>query len=101
MKWGLLGVLIGIMGGLIGTAFHYALHFVTEVREHNTWLIFLLPLGGLLSVAVYRISRMTGNRGTNEVIDAILDNKQVNPLIAPVIFIFCSPDNFIFCYRLL
>ena len=87
LKWGILGILIGVMGGLIGTAFHYSLHFVTEVREHNTWLIFLLPLGGLLSVGVYRISKMTGNRGTNEVIDAILDNKQVNPMIAPVIFI--------------
>ena len=85
-KWGLLGILIGIIGGLIGTAFHYVLNLVTEVREHNTWLIFLLPLGGLLSVGVYRLCRMQGNRGTNEIIDAILENKQVNPLIAPVIF---------------
>ena len=86
VKWGLLGVLIGIMGGLIGSGFHYALHYVTEVREHHTWLIFLLPLGGLLSVAIYKLCGMQGNRGTNEIIDAILDNKQVNPLIAPVIF---------------
>ena len=86
-KWGLLGILIGILGGLIGTAFHYVLNFVTEVREHNTWLIFLLPLGGLLSVGIYKLAGMQGNRGTNEIIDAILDNKQVNPLIAPVIFL--------------
>ena len=89
-KWGLLGVLIGIMGGLIGSAFHYALQYVTEVREHHTWLIFLLPLGGLLSVAIYKLCGMQGNRGTNEIIDAILDNKQVNPLIAPVIFLASS-----------
>ena len=90
IKWGLLGVLIGIMGGLIGSAFHYALHFVTEVREHHTWLIFLLPLGGLLSVAIYKLCKMQGNRGTNEIIDAILENKQVNPMIAPVIFLASS-----------
>ena len=89
-KWGLLGVLIGIMGGLIGSAFHYALQYVTEVREHHTWLIFLLPLGGLLSVAIYKLCGMQGNRGTNEIIDAILDNKQVNPLIAPVVFLASS-----------
>ena len=86
VKWGFLGVLMGIIGGLIGSGFHYALHFVTEVREHHTWLIFLLPLGGLLSVGVYRLCKMQGNRGTNEIIDAILENKQLNPLIAPVIF---------------
>ena len=89
-KWGLLGVFIGVMGGLLGSAFHYALHFVTEVREHHTWVIFLLPLGGLLSVGIYRLCKMQGNRGTNEIIDAILENKQVNPLIAPVIFLASS-----------
>ena len=90
LKWGLLGILIGIIGGLIGSAFHYALHFVTEVREHHAWLIFLLPLGGLLSVAIYKLCKMQGNRGTNEIIDALLDNKQINPLIAPVIFLASS-----------
>lgn len=90
LKWGLLGILIGIIGGLIGSAFHYTLHFVTEVREHHTWLIFLLPLAGLMSVAIYRLCKMQGNRGTNEIIDAILENKQVNPLIAPVIFLASS-----------
>ena len=64
-KWGLLGILMGILGGFIGSAFHYALHFVTEVREHHTWLIFLLPVGGLLSVAIYKLAKMQGNRGTN------------------------------------
>ena len=90
VKWGLLGIMIGIIGGLIGSAFHYALHFVTEVREHHTWLIFLLPVAGLLSVGIYRLCKMQGNRGTNEIIDAILDNKQINPLIAPVIFLASS-----------
>ena len=89
-KWGMLGILIGIMGGLIGSAFHYVLNFVTEVREHHTWLILLLPVAGLLSVGIYRVCKMQGNRGTNEIIDAILENKQVNPLIAPVIFLASS-----------
>ena len=90
LKWGLLGILLGIIGGLIGSAFHYVLHYVTEVREHHTWVIFLLPLGGLLSVGIYKICKMQGNRGTNEIIDALLDNKQINPLIAPVIFLASS-----------
>ena len=62
-KWGLLGLLMGVLGGLLGAGFHHALHFVTHLRAEHTWLIFLLPLGGLLSVAVYRIFKMTGNHG--------------------------------------
>ena len=33
---------------------------------------------------------MRNNRGTNEIIDAILNNEPVNPLVAPVIFIASS-----------
>jgi len=90
LKWGILGCLVGVLGGLIGAAFHHALHFVTHVRTEHTWLIFLLPVGGLLSIGVYRLFRMTGNRGTNEIIDAILNDGQVSPLVAPVIFLASS-----------
>lgn len=90
IKWGLLGALMGIIGGLLGGLFHHALHFVTEIRNEHTWLILLLPLGGLLTVGLYRIFGMRNNRGTNEIIDAILNNETVNPLVAPVIFVATS-----------
>ena len=89
-KWGILGLLVGVIGGLLGAGFHHALHFVTHLRGEYTWLIFLLPLGGLLSVAIYKIFGLRGNRGTNEIIDAILDGKPVSPMVAPVIFLASS-----------
>jgi len=90
LKWVLLGLLMGIIGGLLGAGFHHALHFVTHLRGEHTWLIFLLPLGGLLSVGIYRLFGLRNNRGTNEIIDAILDGKPVSPLVAPVIFLASS-----------
>ena len=87
LKWGLLGVLMGILGGLLGAGFHHALHFVTHVRSEATWLIFLLPLGGLLTVVIYRLFGMQGNKGTNEIIDATLDGHPVSPMVAPSIFL--------------
>ena len=90
LKWLFLGLLIGAMGGLLGAGFHHALHFVTHLRENHTWLVFLLPLGGLLSVGIYRVFGLRNNRGTNEIIDAILDGKPVSPLVAPVIFLTSS-----------
>ena len=86
-KWGLLGLLMGILGGLLGAFFHHTLHFVTHLRGEHTWLIFLLPLGGLLTVGIYKLVLKGKNRGTNEIIDAILHGEPVNPLIAPVIFL--------------
>lgn len=85
-----LGLLMGALGGILGAVFHHALHFVTHLRGEHTWVIFLLPLGGLLSVGIYRIFGLRNNRGTNEIIDAILDGKPVSPLVAPVIFLTSS-----------
>ena len=87
LQWTVCGILMGIIGGLIGSGFHHALHFVTHLRSEHNWLIFLLPLGGLLSVAIYRVFKLKKNRGTNEIIDAVLNGEKLNPLIAPVIFL--------------
>lgn len=90
IKWALLGTLMGVLGGLLGAGFHHLLHFVTEVRGANPWLIFLLPLGGLLTVLLYRLFKLRENRGTNEIIDAALDGHALNPMIAPGIVLAAS-----------
>ena len=87
LKWTLLGALMGAIGGLLGAVFHHALHGVTHLRSENNWLIFLLPAGGLLSVGLYRLLRLRSNRGTNEIIDAVLDGQSLKPQIAPAIFL--------------
>ena len=87
LKWGFLGLLMGALGGLLGAGFHHALHFVTHLRAEHTWLIFLLPVGGLISVGIYTLFRQRSNRGTNQIIDAVLDGEAVSPLVAPTIFL--------------
>lgn len=87
LKWGFLGVLMGAVGGVLGGVFHHALHFVTHFRSGHMWVIYLLPLGGLLTVSLYRLFGMQGNRGTNEIIDATLDGHPVSPMVAPSIFL--------------
>ena len=87
LKWGFLGILMGTAGGVLGAVFHHALHFVTHLRSEHMWLIFLLPLAGLVSVSIYRLFGMQGNRGTNEIIDATLDGHLVSPMVAPSIFL--------------
>lgn len=86
-KWALLGSLMGVLGGLLGAVFHHTLHFVTQLRGAHPWLIFLLPVGGLLTLAVYRGMKLTGNKGTNEIIEATLDGHPVSFAVAPAIFL--------------
>ena len=86
IRWCILSTIMGIVGGLLGAGFHHALHFVTHLRSEHMWLIWLLPLGGLLTVAIYRHPQMRGNKGTNEVLEATLDGHPVSPLVVPSIF---------------
>lgn len=86
-KWTLLGVLMGALGGLLGAAFHHVLHFVTVLRSQSPWLVFLLPAGGLLTVAVYKLLKLEDNKGTNEIIEATLDGHCVSFAVAPGIFL--------------
>ena len=94
VKWGLFGLLMGILGGLLGAGFHHALHFVTHLRAEHNWLIFLLPVGGLVSVGIYTLFRQRSNRGTNQIIDAVLDGEEVSPLVAPTIFLATATTHF-------
>ena len=89
-NWSFLASIIGVLGGLLGAVFHHALHFVTHVRGEHTWLIFLLPVGGLVTVAIYRLFHMQANKGTNEIIEATLDGHPVSPMVAPSIFLATS-----------
>ena len=89
-KWCFLAILMGILGGLLGAGFHHALHFVTHLRSEHTWLIFFLPVGGLMTVGLYHLLRLRANRGTNEIIEATLEGNHVSPLVAPGIFLATS-----------
>ncbi len=86
LRWLILGVLLGVVGGLIGTLFSKSVAYVTNVRTEYSWLVFLLPLGGLVSVALYKLCRL-GGVGTNQVFESVRKEKTVSPLLAPAVFV--------------
>ena len=87
VKWVLFSVLSGLSIGLVGTLFYLSTKEVTVLREHNPWLIWLLPLGGLAIVAMYRMMHDESDTGTNLVLDAIHSGKEIPLKMAPLIFI--------------
>lgn len=87
LKWIFISLCIGAMGGLLGSAFHLSVDFVTELRHENDFLIFLLPLGGLVIAGMYRLFKSKGHIDTNLVIEAVRENKKVPLVMVPLIFI--------------
>lgn len=81
----MLSIIIGGIGGLCGAAFSKAVEFVTNTRANHNWLLYLLPLGGLLSVAIYKLCRVK-NVGTTNVFDSVRDKEKLPPLLAVAVF---------------
>ena len=86
-KWVISATLIGILCGLVGTAFHKCVEFATELRLGTPWLLYLLPLAGVLIAFIYRKTGMIKNGGTNNVISSVRTSEYVPMRLAPVIFI--------------
>ena len=85
VKWAVIASCIGAVGGLIGAAFHLSVNFATELRGAYGWLLFLMPLGGLAIVWLYRATGMEG-KGTNDIIHSIHFGEKVPLMLTPVIF---------------
>lgn len=86
-KWVVFAVLTGAVVGLVSSAFYYALSFVNTTREQNSWIIFLLPLAGLLVVATYHFMKNDNDGGTNLVISAVHSGDRIPLRMTPSIFI--------------
>ena len=86
-KWGFIAALIGVCGGVIGALFHTAVHKSDTLFMQYDWLLFLLPVGGLGIVWIYKRANMLSNKGTDSIIDSIRSHDGVPFVISPLIFI--------------
>lgn len=87
VKWVIFSIISGIVIGCVGVAFYRLMVFVTNLRKMHTWLIFLLPIGGLLIIAAYRLMHYEKDSGTNLVLSAIHSSDNIPFRMAPLIFI--------------
>ena len=85
-KWLFLAVAVGLVCGVIGTAFHVGVHEATLLRGEHPWLLWCLPLAGLVIVGFYKLTKTEG-QGTNAVIDEVHLGKGLPILLLPAIFL--------------
>ena len=95
IRWIFLATLVGCAGGMVGTAFHKSIEYVTSFREVHSYIIWFLPLGGLAIVALYKVSGMTEDTGTNLIFNAVHTDEKVPAVMAPVIFISTIITHFV------
>lgn len=86
IKWMSVGALIGGVGGMVGTLFHMGVDYAAELRAEHPWVLYLLPVGGLVITAIYRLTKTEG-KGTNDIIRSVNFGSHIPIVLVPVIFL--------------
>lgn len=85
-KWLIVAALTGAFGGVVGSVFHLAIEGVTHFRGEHPWILWLLPVGGVIIAAGYHVFHKDG-LGINQVINSIRSRERIPLLLLPLIFV--------------
>jgi H+/Cl- antiporter ClcA len=87
-KWLLIGGTVGILAGTSSAVLLATLDWATGWRESHSWILILLPCGGLLSGLIYYYLGGSVEAGNNLLLEEIHDPQSVIPLrMAPLILL--------------
>ena len=86
VKWMVISCCIGVACGVIGTVFHVGIDVATELRAEHPWILWCLPVLGLVVVGFYKLTKTEG-LGTNDIIEAVHHGKELSIFLLPAIFV--------------
>lgn len=69
--WAVLGAGVGVLAGVSSAAFLALLHWATATRVDQPWLLWLLPVGGLVVGLLYRYVGGRSPQGNNLILEAV------------------------------
>lgn len=82
----LCAAVVGVFGGAVGAGLVKAVEAVTSLRLQATWLLFLLPLAGVLTIALYKWLRL-GHCNTSQALESATSEKCLPLLLIPAVFL--------------
>ena len=87
VRWTLISLLMGTVCGLVGTAFGFGVAYSQQFFRENPFMLFLMPVSGILIVLVHKALDQVGNKGTNLILESISSTEQIRFSTLPCIFI--------------
>ncbi len=78
---------IGFLVGIVAIAFHYGIHWATDIRLSHPTILWALPFTGAAIVFFYRVCGMEKDQGTNLVLVAVREAEPLKLRTAPLIFL--------------
>lgn len=87
VKWIGFGIIAGGVVGLAAAILGVAIAYVTNLRSDHPWVIYLMPLAGIIIAFLYKWGGEKGAGGTNLLLTRIRDRESIPKRLAPLIFI--------------
>ena len=87
LKWILVAGVTGLFVGSVSTLFTFLLNSATTFRQEHDWILYFLPLAGIVTVFLYSIFKYKNDKGTNLVLSTIHAKDEMPFRMAPLIFI--------------
>ncbi len=87
LKWVCISLVVGVVIGGFSILFGKSMDYVTDFRQDNIFIIYFLPLAGILIVAMHRLCHYEENKGTNTIISNLHAKDDIPMKTVPLIFI--------------
>lgn len=86
LRWMGFAIYTGVILGVIGAIFSNCLRKSIAMRIDSPHLIFLLPIGGVVIVALYKLLNYSKDGGTDLVLESVQSGKEIPLKVTPLIF---------------
>lgn len=80
-------VCVGIISACVSIILCLCVNFAYHINQTYAWTLFLLPLLGVLSLALYKVFKLPYDYSTDTLVDQMRENDVVSPTLAPGIII--------------
>ena len=87
IRWTAISIVMGTVCGLIGTAFGYGVIYAQRLFKTHSFMLYLMPVAGVLIVLLHQMFHELGNRGTNLILESISSDERIPMATLPCIFI--------------
>lgn len=87
LRWMGFAIYTGVILGVIGAIFSNCLRKSIAMRIESPHLIFLLPVGGVIIVALYKLLNYSKDGGTDLVLESVQSGKEIPLKMTPLIFV--------------
>ena len=87
VRWTCISAIMGVLCGLVGSAFGHGVAYSQQFFRNHDFMLYLMPISGVLIIGVHKLLHQVGNKGTNVIIDSISGSEKIRITTLPTIFI--------------